>query len=121
MQVAEAWVMVFERDTDATMAGVSTGRHSLSRVASLDDVFDDPAHGEVGRDRLGVHFAWEGVLLLGVLVLGYLLYANHKAAVTGGELKSLLVFISAFGLIASGAAMSLRVSAPNLALGPIAV
>jgi ribose/xylose/arabinose/galactoside ABC-type transport system permease subunit len=113
--------MVFERDTDATAAGISTGRHSFSRTGSLEDVFDDPAHGEVGRDRLGVHFAWEGVLLLGVLVLGYLLYANHKPAVTGGELKSLLVFISALGLIASGAAMSLRVAAPNLAVGPIAL
>jgi ribose/xylose/arabinose/galactoside ABC-type transport system permease subunit len=113
--------MVFERDTDATTTGISTGRHSFGRAASLDDVFDDPAHGDVGRDRLGVHFAWEGVLFLGVLVLGYLLLSNHKPAVTGNELKSLLVFISAFGLIATGAAMSLRVAAPNLALGPIAL
>jgi hypothetical protein len=113
--------MVFERDTDATTAGLSTGRHSFSRPASLDDVFDDPAHGQVGRDRLGVHFAWEGVLLLAVVVLGYLLYTNHRSAVTGAELKSLLVFITAIGLLAFGAAMSLRVAAPNLAIGPIAL
>jgi len=113
--------MVFERDTDATTAGISTGRHSFSRTTSLEDVFDDPAHGEVGRDRLGVHFAWEGVLLLGVVVVGYLLYANHKSAVTGVELRALLVYIAAIGLIAVGAAMSLRVAAPNLALGPIAL
>jgi predicted ABC-type sugar transport system permease subunit len=113
--------MVFERDTDATAAGISTGRHSFSRTTSLDDVFDDPAHGEVGRDRLGVHFAWEGVLLLGALVLGYMLWSGHKSALTGADLKSLLVFVSALGVIATGAAMSLRVAAPNLALGPIAV
>jgi len=113
--------MVFERDTDATAAGISTGRHSLSRPASLDDVFDDPAHGAVGRDRLGVHFAWEGVLLLGVVVLGYLLFTNHRAAVTGAQLELLLVFIAAIGLLAFGAAMSLRVAAPNLAIGPIAL
>lgn len=113
--------MVFERDTDATTAGLSTGRHGLSRPASLDDVFDDPAHGQVGRDRLGVHFAWEGVLLLAVVVVGYLLYANHRSAVTGGDLKSLMVFIAAIGLLAFGAAMSLRVAAPNLAIGPIAL
>lgn len=112
--------MVFERDADATTAGFSSGRHSFSRTANLDDVFDDPAHGQVGRDRLGVHFAWEGVLLLGVVVFGYLLYANHRAAVTGEGLKELLVAISALGLLTFGAAMSLRVAAPNLALGPIA-
>ena len=113
--------MVFERDTDATTAGLSTGRHSFPRPASLEDVFDDPAHGEVGRDRLGVHFAWEGVLLLGVVVLGYLLYANYQTAVTGVQLKALFVLIAALGLIAVGAAMSLRVAAPNLAIGPIAL
>jgi len=113
--------MVFERDTDATTAGLSTGRHSFPRPASLEDVFDDPAHGEVGRDRLGGHFAWEGVLLLGVVVLGYLLYANYQTAVTGVQLKALFVLIAALGLIAVGAAMSLRVAAPNLAIGPIAL
>jgi ribose/xylose/arabinose/galactoside ABC-type transport system permease subunit len=115
--------MVFERDTDATAAGLSTGRHSLSRpsVSNLDDVFDDPAHGQVGRDRLGVHFAWEGVLLLGVLVLGYLLYANYRSAVSGTALKGLLVFVAVLGLLGFAAAISLRVASPNLALGSIAI
>lgn len=115
--------MVYGRDSDATDAGLS-GRHSLSRsgsVANLDDVFDDPAHGDVGRDRLGVHFAWEGVLLLGAVVLGYLLFANHRDAVTGAGLKELLVFGSVIGMLALGAAISLRVAAPNLALGSIAM
>lgn len=116
--------MVYGRDNDATDAGQLSGRHSLSRsssVTNLDDVFDDPAHGDVGRDRLGVHFAWEGVLLLAVLVLGYLLFANYREAVSGEPLKALLVSIAALGLLAFGASMSLRVGAPNLAIGSIAV
>lgn len=116
--------MVYGRDTDATDAGQLSGRHSLSRsssVTNLDDVFDDPAHGDIGRDRLGVHFAWEGVLLLAVLVLGYLLFANYPDAVSGAPLRALLVSIAALGLLAFGASMSLRVGAPNLAIGSVAV
>ena len=33
-------------------------------ATALDNVFDDPTHGEPGRDRLGVHVAWELVLLI---------------------------------------------------------
>ena len=116
--------MVYGRDNDATDAGQLTGRHSLSRsgpASNLDDVFDDPSHGEVGRDRLGVHFAWEGVLLLGVAVLAYLMFAGYPDAVKGDPLRELLVFAAALGLLAFGAAMTLRVGAPNLALGPMAV
>lgn len=115
--------MAYERDTDATDAG-QFGRHSLSRppsVTNLEDVFDDPAHGEIGRDRLGVHFAWEGVLALGAIALGYLLFANHRDAISGGALKTLLVFGAVLGLLALAASISLRVGAPNLALGSVAV
>ena len=49
------------------------GRRPSSRPPSLDDVFDDPAHGEPGRDRMAVHIVWEIVLLLGVAAIGYLL------------------------------------------------
>jgi hypothetical protein len=110
--------MSYERDTDVTDA---VGRHSRSSVANLEDVFDDPEHGAVGRDRLGVHFAWEGVLLLGVAVLGYLLYANHRETVTGSGLKGLLVFASALGILALAGSISLRTAAPHLALGSVAV
>lgn len=107
-------------DTDATETG---GRHSVGRtvVTNLDDVFDDPEHGAIGRDRLGVHFAWEGVLLLGVVVLGYLLYSSHRASVTGTGLKELLVFTAALGMLALAASASLRTGAPNLAIGSVAV
>jgi ribose/xylose/arabinose/galactoside ABC-type transport system permease subunit len=113
--------MAYGHDNDATDAGQFGGRHSASRPANnLEDVFDDPAHGEIGRDRLGVHFAWEGVLLLGVLALGYLLFANHREALRGDSLKVILVTWAALGILALGAAATLRVGAVNLALGSIA-
>ena len=114
--------MAYGHDSDATDAGSfgGGGRHSASRSATnLEDVFDDPAHGEIGRDRLGVHFAWEGVLLLGTLALGYLLYANHRDAVSGGSLKALLVFGSLLGVLALAASMTLRAGVVNLAIGPV--
>lgn len=87
----------------------------------LDDIFDDPAHGDPGRDRMAVHFAWEAILLIGAGVVGFLLYSQHKAAVSGIALRELVVFTAALGLLAFAAAASLRVAAPNLALGPVAV
>ena len=33
-------------------------------AAELDGVFDDPIHGEPGRDRFAVHVVWEFVLLV---------------------------------------------------------
>ncbi len=114
--------MAYGHDNDATDAGQLGGRHSASRSATnLEDVFDDPAHGEIGRDRLGVHFAWEGVLLLGALALGYLLYANHREALSGGSLRTLLVFGTCLGTLALAASMTLRAGVVNLALGPIAI
>jgi ribose/xylose/arabinose/galactoside ABC-type transport system permease subunit len=100
----------------------STGSIPAVRATGqLDDIFDDPAHGDPGRDRMAVHFAWEAILLIGVGVLGFLLYSQHKSAVTGDALQQLIVFTGALGLLAVAAAASLRVAAPNLAIGPIAV
>ncbi|GAA1619688.1 ABC transporter permease [Catellatospora bangladeshensis] len=104
---------------EESVAGVQY-RPRATPAANLDDVFDDPAHGEVGRDRLGIHFAWEGVLLLGIVVLGFLLHSSHPAQISGDRLNELLVFASALGLLAFGAAMTMRAGAVNLALGPVA-
>lgn len=90
-------------------------------AATLDDVFDDPEHGDPGRDRLAVHFAWESVLLVGGLILAYLLFSQHRNAVTGDSLDRLLTFGAGLGLLALGAALSLRTAAVNLAIGPIAM
>ncbi|MBB5871267.1 ribose/xylose/arabinose/galactoside ABC-type transport system permease subunit [Allocatelliglobosispora scoriae] len=101
-------------------AGIPAARHGVS-AAALDDVFDDPDHGDPGRDRLAVHFAWEAVLLVGIAILGYLLFSQHRATVTGDSLQRLLVFGSAIGLLALAGAMSLRTGAVNLAVGPVAI
>ncbi|WP_051799400.1 ABC transporter permease [Catenuloplanes japonicus] len=92
----------------------------VSQVA-LDDAFDDPYHGEVGRDRMAVHFLWEFVLLLAAGGLAYLLYTNQSDEVTGAALDRLLVQGAALGLLALGAGATLRTAAPNLAIGPVAV
>jgi ribose/xylose/arabinose/galactoside ABC-type transport system permease subunit len=89
--------------------------------ATLDDAFDDPRHGEVGRDRMAVHFLWELVLLLAAAGLAYLLYSGQRNAVTGAALDTLLVQGAALGLLALGAGATLRTAAPNLAIGPVAI
>lgn len=89
--------------------------------ATLDDAFDDPRHGEVGRDRMAVHFLWEVVLLLAAAGLAYLLYSGRPGEVTGAALDGLLVQGTALGLLALGAGATLRTAAPNLAIGPVAV
>lgn len=89
--------------------------------AVLDDVFDDPAHGEPGRDRLGVHFGWEFVLLLVGGLLAYALYRTDPDLLRGASLDRLLVDGAALGALTLGAGLTLRAGAPNLALGPVAV
>jgi MFS family permease len=98
-----------------------TERTSTVPAAVLDDVFDDPDHGEPGRDRLAVHWAWEVLLLLGVAGLGYLLWTADQAALTGAGRSSLLVLAAALGLLGTAAGMTLRTAAPNLAIGPVAL
>ncbi|MDG4822425.1 ABC transporter permease [Asanoa sp. WMMD1127] len=97
-----------------------TKRQAVS-PAALDDVFDDPAHGEPGRDRLAFHIVWEILLLLGVAAVGYLLLRDDSGALRGNALEQLLVAGAALGLIAMGAGLTLRAGAVNLALGPVAV
>ncbi|WP_051366296.1 hypothetical protein [Hamadaea tsunoensis] len=112
----------FREEPDFRTA-TSTGSIAPVRGGSapLEDIFDDPHHGDPGRDRLAVHFAWEAILLIGAGVLAYLLYSQHKAFVTGTHLRELVVFIAALGLLALGASATLRAAVPNLALGPVAV
>ena len=112
----------YPTDADGTTMGLgrranATGAHSTA----LDDVFDDPDHGEPGRDRLAVHAGWELVLLLAVGALGFLVWRAEPAVLRGDALKGLLVSFAAFGFIALGAGLSLRAAAPNLAVGPVAM
>jgi ribose/xylose/arabinose/galactoside ABC-type transport system permease subunit len=89
--------------------------------ANLDDVFDDPTHGEVGRDRIAVHLIWELILLLGVGTVGFLLYRDHRATVTGDGLRNLMLSATVIGLLVLGVGLSLRAASPNLAVGPVAL
>lgn len=90
-------------------------------AAVLENVFDDPAHGEPGRDRVAVHVVWELLLLVGVAALGWLLWRADADALRGIALKTLLVDVVALGLLALAAGLSLRTAAVNLAVGPVAV
>lgn len=88
--------------------------------AVLDDIFDDPAGGDPGRDRLAVHWVWEVLLLLGVGTLVYLLWQAQPDALRGDDLSRLLVLGTGFGLLGLAAGVTLRAGAPNLAIGPVA-
>ncbi|WP_406073318.1 ABC transporter permease [Micromonospora sp. NBC_01638] len=89
--------------------------------AVLENVFDDPTHGEPGRDRVGVHLGWEFLLLAGLATVGWLLWQDNPAALRDGNLRTLLVDAVGLGMLALAAGLSLRTAAPNLAVGPIAV
>lgn len=94
---------------------------AMTRGAQLENVFDDPEHGDPGRDRLGVHMVVEILLLVATVTLAILLYRADSGALRGAQLDDLLVRATAFGLLALGAGMSLRAGVPNLAIGPAAV
>ena len=101
----------------------ATAPASASRAvtaAELDDVFDNPDHGEPGRDRLGVHWIWETVLLV---VGGGLAFALTRATRTSPPARRspLMVTAAILGLLGLSAGLSLRAGAVNLAIGPIAV
>jgi ribose/xylose/arabinose/galactoside ABC-type transport system permease subunit len=114
---------VSDYPTDATETTLGLGRRSPANApaSALDDVFDDPEHGEPGRDRLGVHAVWEFLLLLAVGAFGFLLWRQHASLLRGEELRELLVNLAGFGLVTLAAGLSLRVAAPNLAVGPVAL
>lgn len=97
-----------------------TQRRAITQ-AELEDVFDDPAHGDPGRDRMGVHVVWEVLLLVAAGAVAFLLYREDSDALRGAALDQLLVLAAGLGLLAIGASLTLRAGAPNLALGPIAV
>ncbi|MFC8615698.1 ABC transporter permease [Micromonospora purpureochromogenes] len=90
-------------------------------AAVLENVFDDPAHGEPGRDRVGVHLVWETLLLVGLVGVVLLLRREDADALRGDGLRTLLVDVVALGLLALAAGLSLRTAAVNLAVGPVAV
>ncbi|WP_422774502.1 ABC transporter permease [Plantactinospora sp. WMMC1484] len=97
-----------------------TRRRNVS-PATLENVFDDPAHGEPGRDRIAVHLLWEVVLLVLVGALLFLTNRDYPDLLRGAQREELLVLGTAIGLLTLGAGLTLRAAVPNLALGPVAV
>src|SRR4051812_21395007 len=95
----------------------STAAVPKRSAPSLEHVFDDPAEGEPGRDRMLVHGGWELVLALAVAGLGWLLYRAQPRVFSGAGLRDLLLELTVVGLLAMGMALSLRAGAPNLAVG----
>ncbi|GAA1822515.1 hypothetical protein GCM10009682_48590 [Luedemannella flava] len=93
----------------------------MPQTPNLDYVFDDPADGEPGRDRLLVHVLWEVLLVLLAGALAYLLLRENTSAFSGDSLRGLLLNGSVLGALAVGSAVALRAGAVNLAVGPIAV
>lgn len=118
----------FSARDDSSRAGFQAGdyRESLPTArriprARLHDAFDDPSHGEPGRDRLAVHWLWEVLLLAAMAAAALLLYRASPESFRGDGLDVLLVAAAVLGLLALGAGLTLRAGVPNLALGPVAV
>jgi ribose/xylose/arabinose/galactoside ABC-type transport system permease subunit len=90
-------------------------------AAELDDVFDDPEHGQPGMDRMSIHVLWEIVLLVSVVLVAFFFRRWHSSQIAGDDLKALLLDAASLGVVATGLALSLRAGVVNLAVGPIAV
>lgn len=106
------------RTTALALPSASTSEGGPS-AAELNNAFDDPQHGEPGRDRLAAHAIWEIVLLIAAVVVGILL--NQKSHLGNSDIRGLLVLASVYGVVAMAAGLSLRAGAVNLAVGPIMV
>jgi ribose/xylose/arabinose/galactoside ABC-type transport system permease subunit len=104
--------------SEATEGTVGLSRR-LSQ-AQLDDVFDDPEHGDPGMDRMTVHVLWEVVLLAATVGLALWFSHAHHAGVSGSGLRGLLLAGATLGFLTIGVGLSLRAGAVNLAVGPIA-
>jgi ribose/xylose/arabinose/galactoside ABC-type transport system permease subunit len=88
-------------------------------AAELDGAFDDPDHGEPGRDRFSVHVLWELVLLLAGAGLAFLAIHTHGGSLSGVHLRTVMVAATVIGLLGLAAGISLRAGAVNLAIGPL--
>jgi ribose/xylose/arabinose/galactoside ABC-type transport system permease subunit len=88
--------------------------------AELDDVFDDPDHGDPGMDRMGIHVAWELLLLLVTVGLAIYFRQTHHDQFSGDNLRSLVLSAAVLGFGALAIGLSLRAGAVNLAVGAIA-
>ena len=117
--------MVYEDSTQAR-AGAADSDPTVAladRVPppNLDLVFQDPADGEPGRDRMMVHGLWEVVLAVALAGAGYALSQARPGALGALGLPDLALATTVLGLVVAASAVSLRAGAPNLAVGGVAV
>src|SRR5579859_2526794 len=106
-------------DQSATETTGNLSRRAVT-AAELDDVFDDPEHGDPGMDRMTVHVLWEVVLLVALAGLAFWFYHSHKAGLTGQGLHGVMLAAASLGFLTVGVGLSLRAGVVNLAVGPIA-
>src|SRR5215475_7212439 len=99
--------------TPTPAAPAAPGRRTAK--SNLEYVFDDPSHGDPGRDRMLVHVVWELLLAVAVAALGFLLYHADSKAFSGDGLRTLALIAAALGFVAAAVAVSLRAGVPNLA------
>jgi ribose/xylose/arabinose/galactoside ABC-type transport system permease subunit len=92
----------------------------LVTPAELDDVFDDPEHGDPGMDRMGVHVAWELLLLIVVVGMAVYLRQTHHDQFVGENLRGLVLAAAILGFATLAIGLSLRAGVVNLAVGAIA-
>ncbi len=90
-------------------------------TSELEEVFDNPEHGEPGRDRFGVHACWEVVLLLAAVGVGFALTRRHSFDLNASVRRELMMMATVVGLLGLGAGLTLRTGAVNLAMGPVMV
>jgi ribose/xylose/arabinose/galactoside ABC-type transport system permease subunit len=110
-------------DETGTRLSTATDADRRTAAAMLSQGTEDQMTSmrDTGRDRLGIHFGWEVVLLLAVAAVGYLLHRLDPASLKRPALDTLLISGTAIGLLALGAGLSLRAGVVNLAVGPIAL
>lgn len=82
-------------------------------------VAPEPRRQRPPRDRLGVHFAWELVLLLAAGAVGFLLWRAEPGTLRGQGLEDLYIQVAIVGMVTVAMGLSLRAAVPNLALGPV--
>ncbi len=98
----------------------TAGTRRTVSSAELDDVFDDPDHGDPGMDRMGVHVAWELLLLIVTIGLAVYLRQTHHGQFSGDNLRSLVLSAAVLGFATLAIGLSLRAGVVNLAVGATA-
>jgi ribose/xylose/arabinose/galactoside ABC-type transport system permease subunit len=108
-----------EYGTETTL-GLREQEYETLPPAPTQDPAATPARRPApARDRVGVHFAWELVLLLAAGAVGFLLWRADRNVLRGDGLEALYIQVAIVGAVTVASALSLRAAVPNLALGPI--